>query len=77
MEKPIRFTKHAVIRLISLGLTENDIVKAIKEGKRAGEGRVKFKAVQKGKKGRMVATCANYPDHILVITVNKGGGSPG
>lgn len=77
MEKPIRFTKHAVMRLISLGLTEDDVVKAIKEGKRVREGKVKFKALQKGKKGRIVATCADYPDHILVITISKGGGSIG
>ena len=77
MEKPIRFTRHAVMRLINIGLTEDDVVKAIKEGKRVGEGKIKFKAVQKGKKGRIVATCADYPDHILVITISKGGGSSG
>jgi len=77
LEKPIRFTRHAVMRLINIGLTEDDVVKAIKEGKRVGEGKIKFKAVQKGKKGRIVATCADYPDHILVITISKGGGSSG
>lgn len=65
------------MRLINIGLTEDDVVKAIKEGKRVGEGKIKFKAVQKGKKGRIVATCADYPDHILVITISKGGGSTG
>lgn len=65
------------MRLINIGLTEDDVVKAIKEGKRVGEGKIKFKAVQKGKKGRIVATCAEYPDHILVITISKGGGSTG
>lgn len=65
------------MRLVNLGLTEDDVVKAIKEGKRVGEGKIKFKAVQRGKKGRIVATCADYPDHILVITISKGGGSTG
>lgn len=65
------------MRLVNLGLTEDDVVKAIKEGKRVGEGKIKFKAVQRGKKGRMVATCADYPDHILVVTISKGGGSTG
>jgi hypothetical protein len=63
--------------LINLGLTEDDVVKAITEGKRVGEGKVKFKSVLKGKKGRIVATCAEYPQHILVITVSKGGGFTG
>lgn len=65
------------MRLISLGLTEDDVVKAVKEGKKVREGKIKFKAIQKGKKGRIVATCADYPDHILVITISKGGGSIG
>jgi hypothetical protein len=77
LEKPIRFTKHAVVRLISLGLTEDDVIKSIKDGMMIREGKIKFKAAKKGKKGRIVATCADYPDHILVITVSKGGDSSG
>jgi hypothetical protein len=63
--------------LINLGLTEDYVVRVIQEGKRIGEGKTKFKAVQRGKRGRIVATCAEYPDHILVITISKGGGLTG
>lgn len=72
-EKPIRFTKHAVMKTISLGFTEDDVVKAVTQGSRLREGRTKFKAVLRLKKGLMVATCSDYPDHLLVITVGKGG----
>lgn len=72
-EKPVRFTRHAVIRTLSLSFTEEDVVKAITQGKRQHEGKLKFKAFFHSKKGLLVATCSDYPDHILVITVGKGG----
>ena len=70
-EKPIWFTEHAVKRLLALNLTEEDAVKAITEGKRTAEGKVKFKALIRTKKGFIIVTCAQYPDHIKVITVSR------
>lgn len=73
-EKPIRFTRHAVMRTLSLGFTEEDVVRAVTRGKRRREGKLKFRAILRSKKGLLVVTCSDYPDHILVITVGKGGG---
>jgi len=71
--KPLRFTKHAVMRILSLGFTEEDVAKAIAQSRRRREGKLKFKAAFRTKKGFLVVTCSDYADHILVITVGKGG----
>jgi len=70
-EKPIKFTEHAVRRLLDLDLLEEDVVRVIREGKRVQEGRAKLKATLRSKRGLVIAVCAEYPDHIQVITVSK------
>jgi len=72
-EKPILFTKHAVMRLIAQNLTEDLAVKAVKEGKRTREGKNKYKAALRTKHGLIVAIYVDYSDHIRIITVTKGG----
>jgi len=70
-EKPIKFTAQAVRRLLDLDLLEDDVVRAIREGKYVMEGRAKFKATLRSKRGLVIAICVKYPDHIKVITVSK------
>ncbi len=72
-KKPVRFTRHAVARILSLDFTEDDVLKAINRGERQAEGKSKFKTTLRLKGGLLVATCSDYPDHILVITVGRGG----
>lgn len=72
-DKPIKFTEHSVIRMLNLNLTEDDVLKVIKEGNRIMEGKVKNRFVAKTKKSTIVVICAEYPDRIQVMTINKGG----
>lgn len=69
--KPVLFTKHAIARSIALGFTEEHVLDAIFSGERRIEGKVKFKATLRTKRGLLIATCAEYPDHIVVITVSR------
>jgi len=71
--KPVLFTRHAVVRIIALDFTEEDVLEAILSGERKREGKIKFKATLRKKRGFLIATCAEYPDHIVVITVSKRG----
>lgn len=71
-EKPVRFTKHAIIRTLSLGFTEDEVVRAIARGERRREGKNKFTATLRLKRGFLFAVCSDYSDHILVITVGRG-----
>ena len=71
--KPLRFTKHAVTRILSLGFTEEDVEKVVAHGKKRREGKAKFKAALRTKKGFLIVTCLDHPDHILIVTIGKGG----
>jgi len=70
--KEIRITKHAVEKMLALDLTD-DIKKTIELGKEVREGRSKMRYIFKGKRGTLVVICHEYPDHIAVKTVVKGG----
>ncbi len=69
--KPIFFSRHAIDRILDLRITKEDIIKAITEGEIKREGKIKFKAIKRTKKGLIIALCAGYCDHIRVITVMK------
>ena len=69
--KPIYFTRHALDRLLSIQLTEDDVIKTIHEGEIKREGKTKFRAVKKSKKGLIIAICTEYMDHIKIITLMK------
>jgi hypothetical protein len=71
LEKPILFTEHGVRQTIARGFTEDEAMKAISTGNRKKEGKTKFKATFRTKRGLLIATCAEYPDHILVVTVSR------
>jgi len=71
--KEIRITKHAVEKMLALDLTFDDIKKTIELGKEVREGRSKMRYIFKGKRGTLVVICHEYPDHIAVKTVVKGG----
>jgi len=59
--------------MLALDLTFDDIEKTIELGKEIREGRSKMRYVFKGKRGILVVICHEYPDHIAVKTVVKGG----
>ena len=72
-EKPVLFTKHGVRRTIAMGFTEQDVMKSISAGNRKKEGKTKFKATLRTKHGLLIATYAEYPDHIVGILVSRRG----
>ena len=71
--KPIVYTEHAVRILTGLNLSRS-VADDIMTGERIREGKVKFKARRRTKRGIIVVTAAEYPDHIKVITVDVVGG---
>lgn len=71
--KPIVYTEHAVRILTELNLSRS-VADDIMTGERIGEGKVKFKARRRTKRGIIVVTAAEYPDHIKVITIDVVGG---
>ena len=72
VEKPLRITRHASERMLSLNLTFEDLQKIRAEGKVTKEGRTKLRIAGRFKKGVVVLICEEYPDHIAVKTVVKG-----
>jgi hypothetical protein len=71
-EKPLVLTEHATRRYVALNLTPDTIRRAIRSGKRARLAKQKASATIRTKKGTVVVIFAEYPDHIVVITITKG-----
>jgi len=72
--KLIVYTEHAVRILTELNLSRSVADDIIMTGERIREGKVKFKARRRTKRGIIVVTAAEYPDHIEVITIDVVGG---
>lgn len=60
--------------MTELGLARTVTDEIIVTGERVKEGKIKFKARRRTKHGTIVITCADYPDHIRVITIDVVGG---
>ncbi len=71
-QKPLRITRHASERMLSLKLTLLDLEKIQAEGKVTREGKSKVRIVRRIKKGIVILICEQYADHIVVKTVMKG-----
>jgi len=71
-EKPIVLTEHATRRYVALNLSPDIIRQAIQSGKRVRLGKQKTSATMHTKMGTIVVIFAEYPDHIVVITITKG-----
>lgn len=69
--KPIYFSRHALDRMLSSHITEDIVIKTIQEGEIKREGKSKFRAVKRSKKGLIIAICNEYADHIKIITLMK------
>lgn len=72
--KPVYFSRHALEKILKEDLAEEDAIKAIREGKIVREGGCKLKACANLKKGTIIVVCADYPDHVKVITVIRRRG---
>jgi len=68
------YTEHAVRILTGLNLSRSVTDDIIMTGDGVRAGKVKFKARRRTKRGIIVVTAAEYPDHIKVITIDVVGG---
>jgi uncharacterized protein YheU (UPF0270 family) len=60
-------------RYAALNLTPEIIREVIRSGKKTRLAKEKASATMHTKKGTIVVIFAEYPDHIAVITITKGG----
>lgn len=70
--KPLRITRHASERMLSLNLTLHDLEKIQAHGEVRREEKTKLRIVGRIKKGVVVLICEEHPDHNVVKTVAKG-----
>lgn len=70
--KPLRLTRHAMDRMLSINLILEDLRKIHATGRTTREGKRKFKIAGRTKKGVVALICEEYQDRIVVITVTKG-----
>jgi len=72
MKMLIRYTIHALKRMVKFGLSKDYIENVImKYGKEIKEGKTKVKFVFKSKRGTWIAICNKTEDRCVVITVTR------
>lgn len=68
----IRYTIHALKRMVKFGLSRDYIENVImKEGKEIKEGKTKVRFIYKSKRGIWVVICGKTGDRCVVITIAK------
>jgi len=70
-EREIYFTRHALEHMVLRDISPDDVVRAIREGERAAEGKDKARYVQTGRRETLIVICREYPDQLRVITVTR------
>jgi len=70
--RPVILTRHAHERLMRLGFSHSDVLRALREGERIAEGRSRARYRLRTKRGVLVVITREFPEEVFVTTVTRG-----